>query len=202
MAILIFSAATFGAAMLGAEMLGAAAQDAEHQDLEPSPAERAQQSREISKNYAKQLKSALMRAIKAGGPETAIAICHTAAPAIAKKKSAASGWSFGRTALKLRNQQNAPDPWEHSVLLKFQDEVSQGADMATLEYYEETTKDGEPAFRYMKAIPTKGLCLTCHGSNVSQSVKDKIDELYPEDQATGFSLGDLRGAFTVVQPLP
>jgi hypothetical protein len=31
-----------------------------------------------------------------------------------------------------------------------------------------------------------------------QSIRD----LYPEDQATGFSPGDIRGAFTILKPLP
>lgn len=182
---------------ISAATLGSAAENAE-----PTEAERATQSRDLSKDYAKRLQSALIRAIEAGGPETAIALCHTAAPAIAKKKSTSSGWSLGRTALRLRNPKNAPDQWEHDVLLKFQDQLEQGADIATLEHYETTTKDGKIVFRYMKAIPTQAPCLACHGQNVSASVKKKIAELYPEDQATGFSIGDLRGAFTIEQPLP
>lgn len=182
---------------VAAATLGAAAKNAE-----PTEAERAAQSRDLSNDYAKQLQNTLIRAIEAGGPETAIALCHTAAPAIAKKKSTISGWSLGRTALRLRNPTNAPDAWERDVLLKFLDQLEQGADIATLEHYETTTKDGKSVFRYMKAIPTQGPCLACHGPNVSASVKKKITELYPEDQATGFSLGDLRGAFTIEQSLP
>ncbi|MDJ0513480.1 MAG: DUF3365 domain-containing protein [Methyloceanibacter sp.] len=169
---------------------------------DPAEAERADQSRHLAKTYGKGLKDALVRAMKAGGPETAIAVCNVAAPEIAKRNMGSSGWSLGRTALKLRNPANAPDDWERSVLLEFQDKIDQGADVSALEYYETTTKDGEPVFRYMKAIPTQGPCLTCHGSNVSPSVKAKISELYPEDQATGFALGELRGAFTITQPVP
>ncbi|WP_069438190.1 Tll0287-like domain-containing protein [Methyloceanibacter methanicus] len=176
--------------------------EAAAENAEPTEAERADQSRHLSKTYGEKLKSALVRAIKAGGPETAIAVCNVSAPAIAKRDTASSGWSLSRTALKLRNPKNAPDAWERSVLLKFQDQIDQGADIATLEHYETTTKDGERVFRYMKAIPTQGPCLTCHGSNVSPSVKAKIAEFYPEDQATGFALGDLRGAFTITQPVP
>ncbi|MEM7400293.1 MAG: DUF3365 domain-containing protein [Pseudomonadota bacterium] len=165
-------------------------------------AERADQSRHLAKTYGKGLKSALVRAMKAGGPETAIAVCNVAAPEIAKRNTDSSGWSLGRTALKLRNPANAPDDWERSVLLQFEDKIAQGADVAALEHYETTTKDGKPLFRYMKAIPTQGPCLTCHGSNVSPSAKAKISELYPKDQATGFALGELRGAFTITQPVP
>lgn len=179
-----------------------AALEAEAEDIQPTESERASQSRDLSQDYAAKLKNALFRAVEAGGPETAIAVCKVEAPAIAQEKAASSGWSLGRTALKLRNPANSPDAWERSVLLRFQDQIREGADVKMLEYYETTTKNGERVFRYMKAIPTQGPCLTCHGSNLSQTVKAKIDELYPEDRATNFSLGELRGAFTVVQPLP
>jgi hypothetical protein len=50
----------------------------------------------------------------------------------------------------------------------------------------------------MKAIPTGGLCLACHGETIDPAVAGKIAELYPEDKATGFREGDLRGAFVVI----
>jgi hypothetical protein len=143
-----------------------------------------------------------MGSLQAGGPEAAIAVCKIKAPAIAKEKAASTGWSIGRTALKLRNPANSPDAWERSVLLRFQEQIREGAEAKNLEHYETTTKNGEGVFRYMRAIPTQAPCLSCHGSNLSQNVKAKIAELYPEDRATGFSLGELRGAFTIVQPLP
>ena len=52
----------------------------------------------------------------------------------------------------------------------------------------------------MKAIPTGGLCLQCHGEVLDPAVAGKIAELYPDDQATGFIDGDLRGVFWVEYP--
>ena len=183
-------------------LLAVAALDADAEDTPPTEYERASQSRKLSQDYAAKLKSKLMGAIQAGGPETAIAVCRVEAPAIAKEKATSSGWSIGRTALKVRNPSNSPDAWERSVLLKFQEQISDGADAESLEHFETTTRKGERVFRYMRAIPTQAPCLSCHGSNLNRAVKAKIDELYPEDRATGFSLGELRGAFTIVQPLP
>jgi len=42
----------------------------------------------------------------------------------------------------------------------------------------------------------------CHGpeDTIPQDVKDAIGEHYPEDQATGFRKGDLRGWFWVEVP--
>lgn len=183
-------------------LFAVAALEAEAEDIPQTESERALQSRNLSQDYAAKLKGTLMGAIQAGGPEAAIAVCKVKAPAIAKEKAASTGWSIGRTALKLRNPANSPDAWERYVLLRFQDQISDGTEVKNLEHYETTTKNGERVFRYMRAIPTQAPCLICHGSNLSQNVKAKIEELYPEDRATGFSQGELRGAFTIVQPLP
>ena len=55
-------------------------------------------------------------------------------------------------------------------------------------------------FRYMKAIPMGAVpCLTCHGAP-EPALNAEILRLYPQDRATGFAPGDLRGAFTVSMP--
>jgi hypothetical protein len=42
-------------------------------------------------------------------------------------------------------------------------------------------------------------CLSCHGKkeDLDPEVLDQLNELYADDRATGFSEGDLRGAFVV-----
>ncbi|MEM7192899.1 MAG: DUF3365 domain-containing protein [Pseudomonadota bacterium] len=145
-------------------------QAAQHESSPSTDAERAENSRTLVKGFAKQLKGELVGAIQKGGPESAIGVCQIVAPAIAEEKSDQKGWSVGRTALKLRNPNNAPDTYEREVLLRFQEKLEQGADGATLEHYETATQDGKAVFRYMKAIPMQGPCLTCHGPNVSPPV--------------------------------
>jgi hypothetical protein len=56
--------------------------------------------------------------------------------------------------------------------------------------------------RYMKAIPTAAKpCLACHGAKISPEVAAKLDDIYPEDKARGYGAGDIRGAFTIRQPM-
>ena len=43
-------------------------------------------------------------------------------------------------------------------------------------------------------------CLTCHGERVSDAVHEQIAELYPDDRATGFKLGEFRGLLWVTIP--
>lgn len=189
--------------LLLAAALAAAASFIPHAPLraEPDPARMAAQSREVVRSFGAQLKGELMRAMKAGGPESAIAVCNSAAPAIAQQMGSEKGWVVGRTALRLRNPENAPDPWERKVLEDFLKQAEQGADLARLEHFEATEADGKRVFRYMKAIPTGKPCLTCHGDSVDAGLEAKIREFYPKDEAVGFALGDLRGAFTITQPL-
>jgi mono/diheme cytochrome c family protein len=70
-------------------------------------------------------------------------------------------------------------------------------EMETLRLVE---RDGETYVHYMRAIPTLDACLTCHGSDLAPEVAAKIAEVYPGDEATGFEVGDLRGAFSLLRP--
>ena len=51
-------------------------------------------------------------------------------------------------------------------------------------------------------IRLKSECQMCHGpaESISDEVRAAIAEHYPEDQATGFTAGDLRGWFWVEVP--
>jgi hypothetical protein len=158
---------------------------------------RLPQSRDLTRQFQQRLKAELEAAIAQGGPVGAIAVCRDKAPAIAQELSAASGALVSRTALRVRNPANAPQPWQREVLLRFQDRMAAGEAADGLESIE--TPAGEGA-RYMKAIPTGPLCLTCHGSSLSAEVQSALRSMYPEDAATGFAVGDLRGAFSVVWP--
>jgi hypothetical protein len=139
--------------------------------------------------------------MKASGPVDSITVCNIDAPNIAKKVSTDKGMKVARTSLKFRNQSNQPDAWEKSVLEQFQQRKEKGEAVKTLEFSEVSEVDGKKVFRYMKAIPTGDVCLKCHGSNIAEPVSAKINSLYPNDKATGFKKGDIRGAFTVTQTI-
>ncbi|PJA77081.1 hypothetical protein CO151_00600 [bacterium CG_4_9_14_3_um_filter_65_15] len=144
------------------------------------------------------LKTALKQAMQDGGPVAALEVCNVQAPAIAAAIDEREGITVGRTSLKWRNPDNAPDAWERGVLEKFAADKSGGASTLDLETWAVVPgPDGGRDFRYMKAIPTLSLCLKCHGADVAPDVAEKIRTLYPADHATGYGLGDLRGAFSV-----
>ncbi len=162
-------------------------------DLKPY----AQKSKAVVKEFMTQLKGELQSAMKAGGPINAISVCNEKAPAIAQKLSDKYGWDIARTSLKTRNASNAPDAWETKVLNEFDARKAKGEDVKPMAYFEAV----DNSFRFMKAIPTGEVCLKCHGENIAPPIKAKLKELYPDDMATGYKLGDVRGAFTITQPM-
>lgn len=161
--------------------------------------DRVAASQAALQEFGARLQGELAEAMQTGGPVEAIRVCNQRAPEIAAEISAETGWSVGRTSLKLRNAANAPDEWERTVLEDFDSRRAAGTPAADLTHHEVIESDGESVFRFMRAIPTAGICLACHGTGQSGEIRHALETLYPDDAATGYSEGDLRGAFTVIQ---
>lgn len=150
-------------------------------------------ARKATATFQKALKKELMAAMQAGGPVKAVEVCHNHAPVIAEEIGRQTGWKIGRTSLKTRNKNNTPDDMERKVLEQFEKRKDNGEAAGTLEWWQEN----EGTIAYMKAIPMNRMCAGCHGRNINPSLKRYIDGLYPHDMATGFEVGDIRGAFTL-----
>lgn len=145
---------------------------------------------------AGELQQALMSAMEADGPVAAIEVCRHQAPEIAERVSD-DHMEVGRTALRVRNPDNHPDAWEQETLREFQARLESGESPETVQAFRVESTDAGREGRWMRAIPTQPMCLSCHGSNLSPDVAGAIDRHYPDDEARGFSAGELRGAFTV-----
>lgn len=171
-----------------------------YNDLQADQGDSEQQialNRVIVAELGATLMSRLQIAIEEGGYVNALKTCQIIAPEIGDDLSTRYAMEVGRTSLKTRNPQNNPEPWQKDVLEIFEQRHRSGEEIAKLEYYEETESNGRQIFRYMKAIPTSELCLTCHGKHISNEIISILHERYPEDRARGFEAGDIRGAFTI-----
>jgi len=159
----------------------------------PEPVAEADVARaqEALKPFKQELMAALTGALEQG-PEQAIDACRLRAPEIATGLSTA-GVVMGRTSHRLRNPQNAPEPWMTPLLASYRDDPAARAPRVV------HLDDG--AFGYVEPIYVKPLCLTCHGADLTPSIREKIAALYPGDQATGFGEGDFRGLFWVKMPV-
>ncbi|QKT03266.1 DUF3365 domain-containing protein [Ectothiorhodospiraceae bacterium 2226] len=179
--------------LVGLAVAGGAIADEQQQRIE--------ESRAAVQAFGKELQGELRAAMQEGGPVQAIEVCHRVAPRIAADLSEEHGWIVGRTTTKLRNPDNAPDAWERAVLEDFERRAAAGEAPGELEHAEVAEYEGQEAFRYMRGIGVGEVCLSCHGANLDESVAGTLKRLYPQDEARGYGPGELRGAFTIVQPL-
>ena len=154
-----------------------------------------EESRALAQRFAMQLQAELKAALSEGGPIHAIAVCKEEAPRIASALSRSSGAKVGRTSLKPRNALNAPEVWESDVLVRYFQPAVQMTDKR-IEYFAASSGD----VRYMQAIRTGGLCLTCHGQIPQGDFSRALEADYPYDRARGYELGSLRGAFSITWP--
>ncbi len=158
-------------------------------------------ARTAAKALGAALKSELQAAMRDGGPVSALSVCHDKAAAISREISEQQGMKISRVSLKNRNPANQAVGWTEQALKDFERAKRAGEDINQLEFTEIVEINGQHQFRYMKAIPTGKVCLACHGANLSPEVREKLHSLYPSDKATGFQVGDIRGAFVVTKSL-
>jgi len=151
------------------------------------------------KEFAGALQTELKSAMKSGGPVAAIAVCSTKAMPITAQTAAEHGMQLSRVSLKNRNPLNTPNAWQADVLAGFEEKRLAGKDISQLGWTETVEINGAKEFRFMKAIPTGEVCLRCHGSELAPEISAVIAELYPEDLATGYKEGEIRGAFVVTR---
>jgi len=152
----------------------------------------------IVKKFAGTLKPLLKSAIQSGGLDRAIEICSNEAPRIAKQLSRETGWAIKRVSLKPRNSKNAiADPFEQKVLKQFNQRQANGELPESITYSEII----QNRFRFMKAQGVEDICLNCHGINLNTDVTGALKKHYPDDTATGYSTGEIRGALSLVKNL-
>lgn len=160
------------------------------------PAEALERARSASRALGGALLEHLGQAMEAGGPEQAMRVCSETAQNISQEHSK-DGLVVRRVSLKYRNPADRPDAFEERALSDLEDAHGRG------ELPEETSAvidDGQGRrLRYMRPIVVGEVCLNCHGGadSMDPAVAALLPELYPEDLATGYALGDFRGAISV-----
>lgn len=131
----------------------------------------------------------LTKALAEGSPAQAVAVCQVEAPAMKKAIEASHALELGRTSHKLRNPKAAPRPWAAP-------HVSAGAGKKAAEV-EALVVDLGDKLGLLRPIPVGPVCVTCHGelASLTPTLTATLAQLYPQDQATGFKEGELRGWF-------
>lgn len=161
----------------------------EKETLEKSDRQSLETARTAQKELGKTLKSELLNAVSEKSFSGAVDFCHSRAPEIAQKVAQKHDVHIGRTSHRLRNPDNAPPAWTREAVRRKE----------AREYVFEGPNN---QVGFLKPIKLKGMCSNCHGptDKLAPGVSDQLDEHYPEDEATGFEVGDLRGWFWVEAP--
>jgi hypothetical protein len=147
---------------------------------------------------SKRLLDALNAALAAGGPEAAIEVCQTKAPALTAESvpGVAAVKAVKRTSVRLRNPANAPDDAERAALDRVAAAIAKGEPPPPLVIQRiQTSETGRPEWRVYKPIVAQPACLVCHGDPATQppGLRAALQQRYPADAATGYAAGDWRG---------
>ncbi|WKV13172.1 DUF3365 domain-containing protein [Marivirga harenae] len=101
-----------------------------------------------------------------------------------------------RVSNKYRNPNNAPSEMEKGILEAYEYSIEQGDKLGSNVQF---IRPGDTIlYNNPIRIPSE-FCLNCHGSQdqISEEVQAILKDEYPNDKATGYELGDLRGMWSL-----
>lgn len=142
----------------------------------------------------KELASNLVGAIQEKGTEGALAFCNIQAIPLTDSMSVALKAHIKRVTDQPRNPANLANKSELEYIRTAKLALSEGKEVSpSVQYIDEKVIGYYP-------IITNQLCMQCHGkesSEIDDATLEKIKTLYPDDQATGYDVGELRGIWVV-----
>ncbi len=160
-----------------------------------SIAEVVKTGNKASKLLLKTLGGNLKKHLKHGGPAEALEFCAMHAAELTAKVDNELGKkvSIKRVTLKPRNPANEATGDEKAVLEAL--ELLKKNNVRLPRHLVEKTKSGYKFYKPL--VINKPVCLKCHGEHIDPALEKKIKNIYPTDKATGYKMGDLRGAIVV-----
>jgi len=134
----------------------------------------------------------LTEAIAKDGVPGAIGFCSEKALPLTASVNA----NLRRVSHKARNSTNKADAGELEILNAFRATMRAGK---APEPQLRKNADGSETF-FAPIVLANPLCLKCHGApgtDIDAETLTALRKLYPQDEATGFTLGELRGLWRV-----
>ncbi|MGD7652422.1 MAG: Tll0287-like domain-containing protein [Verrucomicrobiales bacterium] len=144
------------------------------------------------------LSAVLSAEISGKGVAAAIAVCSEKAPEILAKISREKGVVMARASERNRNPGNHAGTEDRKALADFLASLEEGKPAAA---QVERQADGAAVVRLPIVINSE-LCLKCHGmvDEIEAATLAAIRKEYPDDRATGYQAGDLRGLWRISIP--
>jgi hypothetical protein len=146
------------------------------------------------------LSSNLQTAIQQGGVSNALPFCSLAASPLTAGMAGKHGVSIHRVTHKPRNPADRANTTELAILNHFEAVLTSTNPPPAVV----TNLTANTVTFFAPIVLSNELCLKCHGQpgqDISSENVAVIQRLYPQDEATGFKLGQLRGAWRIDIPL-
>lgn len=147
---------------------------------------RYQRAELARQDLAKTLFGRLSEVLPTEGPAAAIEVCNLEAQGLTDEVGEKHDVQIGRTSFRLRSPDNTPPDWAREFTL-----VERRVDEQAV------LKNQAGGVAVFTPIHLQEKCAACHGpeDRLGEDVQAALAERYPEDEATGFEPGDLRGWF-------
>jgi hypothetical protein len=151
--------------------------------------------KEIAEATATILVTNLSEKMENGGVQEAIPFCNAMALPLTEEIEKKYDVTIKRTSLFIRNEANKPNDAEIIILNQYKKSF---ANKEALEPIIHVDNSDNPHFYAPIVLQKK--CLACHGTfgkEITVQTDSIIKSYYPNDKATGFKEGDLRGIWSI-----
>ena len=168
------------------------------QETEKLTAQDQKKYSEIGLEFAKATQTLLgknlMEKIQKEGATEALAFCNIEAMPLTATMSTKYNADIKRVSDKNRNPDNKANEEELKYIAKFKKEAADNIESTPI-----VISQGEKVHFYYPIL-TNTMCLQCHGKaeDIKPKVAVKINNLYPNDLAIGYSENEVRGIWSIV----
>ena len=154
-----------------------------------------QKGKAIAQKTFATLAGQLKKSLAKGGVPNAIQYCNVAAFPLVDSLSKVHQAKIRRTSLKVRNPKDAPTQVEKNILDKYATQAAAGEKLKPI-----IEQNSNNTITFYAPIKVNAFCLQCHGQ-IGESLAEEnyqvIQKHYPNDKATGYKDGDLRGIWSI-----
>lgn len=148
---------------------------------------------QLSSALLQKLSGELKNQMQTNGPMGALHFCSQNALTLTEQLAKESKTSIKRVSINNRNPVNYPHKDEIALLNEWDNLVKNGQPLPAQKL---VTVSDSTVMYYKPIIINNEACLKCHG-NVEGELAKAIKSAYPEDKATGYKMGDLRGMIAI-----
>ena len=139
----------------------------------------------------------LMTALNKQGTEGALSFCHVNATELTESTAIQNQVKIKRVSDRNRTPNNQANEQELDYIKSIQNKLKQQLPISG-----QTIQQADSVLGYYPII-SNAMCLQCHGvpnQDITSTTMEKIQSLYPDDQAINYAVDELRGIWVIEMP--